>query len=108
MIAVRPKDINDLKRVIDDALKNGKLVYISATPCSECEEFEALLETLLTKDELNMIIKVDIPDDDEIVNYVLNDLGIPGSPTVITPNTILDDFDTYELAVKVREYIRRK
>jgi hypothetical protein len=87
-------------------LKESKIIYISAHPCADCTAFEALLETMLTEDELKKIIKIDTPNDEEIIDFLINDIGIKGAPAIIFLNKIIDDFDVYELAKKVKEIVK--
>jgi len=106
MIVVRPKSKDEFKKIIDDARKSNLLVYISAYPCPECEIFEASLEELNVKTD--RIVKVDVPADDWAIEYVLNELNAPGSPSVVLPNgKILDDFDPIELAQKVKAIVEK-
>jgi len=101
MKTVRPSSKEEFRRVVEEAKKTGKLVYIAAYPCPECEQFEASLEELgLDKDD--RILKIDVPPDDWAVDYVLNELGVPGAPSVIKPDgEIMDDFDPVVLALRV-------
>jgi len=107
MRVVRPTDIREFKRVIEDARKSNLLVYISAYPCPECEIFESSLEELGIGSS-DRIVKVDVPAEDWAVEYVVNELGIPGAPVVILPDgKVLDDFDPVELALKVKSIVEK-
>ena len=102
MIVVRPRSREEFKRVVEEARRSGKLVYISARPCLECEVFEEALERLGV--DTSRIVKVDVPDEDWAIDFVLNELGVSGAPSVLAPDgEILDDFDPIELARKVKE-----
>jgi len=105
MIVVKPRDLNEFRKVVEDAKKQGKVIYIAAYPCPECEIMDASLEELgLANDD--RIIKIDTPSDDWAVDYVLNELKVSGAPSVILPNgLILDDPDPVELALKVKKYV---
>jgi len=105
MIVVRPRDLEEFRKVVEEAKKQGKVVYIAAYPCPECEIMDASLEELgLANDD--RIVKIDTPDDDWAVDYVLNELKVPGAPSVILPSgEILDDPDPVELALKVKRYV---
>ena len=106
MIVVRPKSKEDFERIIKEAAEEGKLIYISANPCPECETFEAAIEELNV--ETDKIVKVDVPAEDWAVDYVINELGVPGSPSIVLPDgKILDDFDPIELAKKVKKLVER-
>jgi hypothetical protein len=107
VIVVKPRSVEELKKVIEEARKEGKFVYISAYPCAECEAFEALLEVLFSPEELSKIIKIDAPNDDDIIEYIVDGLGVSGAPSVITPDgNIIDDFDVYEIAKKLKKLFR--
>ncbi len=107
MIVVRPKSKEDFNKIIKEAKEEGKLIYISANPCPECEIFEASLEELNV--ETDKIVKVDVPAEEWAVDFVLNELGVPGSPSIITPDgKILDDFDPIELAKKVKAIAKKE
>jgi hypothetical protein len=57
-------------------------------------------------DDTSSIVKVEVPADEEIIDYIIQ-LGVKGAPCVITPSgEILDDFDVYELARKVVKYVK--
>jgi hypothetical protein len=103
VIVVRPRSVEELKKVIEEARKEDKFVYISAYPCAECEAFEALLEVMFSPEELSKIIKIDTPNDDDIIEYIVDGLRVNGAPSVIAPDgDIIDDFDVYELAKKLK------
>ena len=106
MIVVRPKDLGEMRKAIQEAKQQGKLIYIAAYPCPECEQFEAAIEELgLDKDD--RIVKIDVPPEDWAVDYVLHELNVPGSPSVILPDgRILDDFDPIELALKTKKVLQ--
>lgn len=102
MIVVKPRSREEFKRVVEEARRSGKLVYVSARPCPECEVFEEALERLGV--DTSRIVKVDVPDEDWAIDFVLNELGVSGAPSVLAPDgEILDDFDPIELARKVKE-----
>ncbi|MCL7388714.1 MAG: hypothetical protein LZ173_02090 [Thaumarchaeota archaeon] len=103
MIVVKPKSVEELKKIVEEARKEGKFVYISAYPCAECEAFDALLEVMFSPEELSKIIKIDTPNDDDIIEYIVDGIGIKGAPSVVAPDgNIIDDFDVYELAKKLK------
>jgi len=103
VIVVKPSSVEELKKLLEEARKEGKFVYISAYPCAECEAFEALLEVMFSPEELSRIIKIDTPNDDDIIVYLVELLGVDGAPSVIAPDgDIIDDFDVYELAKKLK------
>jgi len=103
VIIIRPKSVEELKKIMEEARKEGKFVYISAYPCAECEAFDALLEVMFSPEELSRIIKIDTPNDDDIIEYIVDGLGVNGAPSVIAPDgDIIDDFDVYEIAKKVK------
>jgi hypothetical protein len=102
VIVVKPSSVEELKKIVEEARKEGKFVYISAYPCAECEAFEALLEVMFSPEELSKIIKIDTPNDDDIIEYIV-ELGVNGAPSVVAPDgDIIDDFDVYELAKKLK------
>ena len=102
MIKVSVKSVDDIKQLLE--ANEGKLIYISAYPCADCEAFEALLETMLG--DTDSIVKVEVPVDEEVIDYIVN-LGIKGAPSIILPDgKVLDDFDVYELAKKVVKYVK--
>ena len=106
MHVVRPRSREEFARILEDARRSGRLVYVSAHPCPECEAFEAALEELGV--DTSKMVKVDVPDEDWAVDYVLNELGVSGAPSVLTPDgETLDDFDPVELARKVKKYMER-
>ena len=103
MIVVKPSSVEELKKLLEKARKEGKFVYISAYPCAECEAFEALLEVMFSPEELSRIIKIDTPNDDDIIEHIVDGIGIKGAPSVIAPDgDIIDDFDVYKLAKKLK------
>jgi len=107
MIYRRPKSLEEMKRIVEETLKSGKLLYVAAYPCPECEIFEASLEELGIANS-DKIVKLDVPADDWAVDFVLNELGVSGSPSVIAPDgRIVDDFDPVELAKKVKEIVEK-
>jgi hypothetical protein len=107
MNTIKPRSVDELKEILERARRDGKIVYIAAYPCADCTAFEALLETMLTEDELNEIIKVDTPsDNEEIIDFLINDIGIKGAPAVIIGDEIIDDFDVYEIAKKVMKHVK--
>ena len=104
---MRPSSLEEFERVIKEAKEKGKLVYIAAYPCPECEQFEAALEEL-ELDKSDEILKIDVPPDEWAVDYVINKLNVPGAPSVIRPDgQIMDDFDPVELALKVAKVIKK-
>jgi len=95
-----------MKKIVEETKKQGKLLYISAYPCPECEQFEAALEELGANSD--QIIKLDVPPDNWAIEYVLEQLRVSGSPSVITPDgRTIDDFDPIELAKKVAQAIKK-
>lgn len=106
MNVVRPRNREEFVKILEEAKKSGKLVYISAYPCPECEIFEAALEELRV--DVAKIVKIDVPNEDWAIDFVLRELKIPGAPTVITPDgKVLDDFDPIVLAKRVKEYVEK-
>lgn len=106
MKVVRPKSKEELKRIVEEARSQGKIIYIAAYPCPECEIVDASLEEL-GADKNDNIIKVDVPPDDWAVEFVLNDLGVPGAPSMILPDgKVLDMPDPVELAMETAKRLR--
>ena len=106
MKVVKPRDKDEFKRVIAEAREKKLLIYIAAYPCPECEVFEAALEEL--KVDTAKIVKVDVPADDWAVDFVLNELKVPGSPTVVLPDgSMIDDPDPVEMALKVKQLVEK-
>ena len=113
METIRPRSKEEFKAILERAKAEGKLVYISANPCPECEQFEAALEVLAVQYKIDisgMIIKVDVPDEDWAVEFVLEELKLSGAPVVLNPkdNEVIDDFDPVELAKKVVQRLSGK
>jgi len=107
MIYRRPRNLEEMRQIVEEAMRSGKLIFIAAYPCPECEIFEASLEELGISDD-DRIVKLDVPADDWAVDFVLNELKVPGAPSVILPNgEILDDPDPVELALKVRDILEQ-
>lgn len=107
MIVKRPSSLDEFRRIVEDAKKSGRLLYIAAYPCPECEQFEAALEELGAANS-SKIVKIDVPPEDWAIDFVLGELKVPGSPSVITPDgRILDDFDPLDLARKVAREVGR-
>jgi hypothetical protein len=107
MNTIKPRSVDELKEILERARRDGKIVYIAAYPCADCEALEAILETTLSEDELSRIIKIDTPsDDDEIIDFLINDIGIKGAPAIICGDEIIDDFDVYEIAKKVMKHVK--
>ena len=106
MIYRRPKNLEEMKRIVEETLKSGKLLYIYSYPCPECEIFEASLEELGIANS-DKIVKLDVPADDWAVEYVLEELKVPGSPTVVLPDgSMIDDPDPVEMALKVKKVLK--
>jgi len=104
MKVVRPSSRDEFKKVVEDAKRDGLLVYISSYPCPDCEIFEASLEELGV--ETSKIVKIDVPDEEWAIEFVLDELAVPGSPSIILPNgKVLDDYDAVELAMKVKKIV---
>jgi hypothetical protein len=106
MNIIKPRSVDELKEILEKARRDGKIIYIAAYPCPECEALEAILETTLSEDELSRIIKIDTPSDDDVIDFLLNEVGIKGAPAVITGNEVIDDFDVYEIAKKVIRHVK--
>jgi len=107
MIYRRPRNLDEMRQIVEETLKSGKLLYIAAYPCPECEIFEASLEELGIHDD-DRIVKLDVPAEDWAVDFVLNELNVPGSPTVILPDgSVIDDPDPVDIALKVKEVLER-
>ena len=106
MIVRRPGSLDEMRRIVEEALRGGRLLYVAAHPCPACERFEAALEELGAAGD-DRIVKLEVPPDDWAVDYVLNELGVPGAPTVILPGgRVLDDPDPVELALKTCKELR--
>ena len=106
MIIVRPRDIEEFRSVVSEAKNSGKLVYISAHPCPECKAFELALRALGV--DTSRIVKIDVPSEDWAVEYVVEELGVAGAPSVLLPDGgVLDDVDPLELARKVKRYLEK-
>ena len=111
MRTVRPSSKEELKAVIESAIAEGKLVYISAYPCPECEQFEEALKLLAEKENVkieDVIVKVDVPADDWAVQYILEELKLTGAPVVLSKDETIDDFDPVELAKKVIQKVKTR
>lgn len=108
METVRPSSAEEFRRIVEEARRQGRLIYIAAYPCPECEQFEAAIEEL-GLDNDPRILKVDVPPDEWAVDFVLNELNVPGAPSIVKPDgEIMDDFDPVELALKVARTLGKK
>lgn len=108
---IRPSSKEEFRAILEKAKDEGKLVYISANPCPECEQFESALEVLALKYNVDVsakIVKIDTPPDDWAVEFVLEELKLSGAPVVLDlkRGEVIDDFDPVELAKKVVERVR--
>jgi len=104
---VRPSSREEFRRLVEEARRGGLLLYVSAAPCPGCESFEAALKELGV--DTSGIVKVVVPPDEWAVGFVLEELGVSGAPSVVTPEgEVLDDFDPVALAARVRELAGKK
>ena len=106
MIIVKPRSKDEFRKIVEEARKSSRLVYISAHPCPECKAFELALRALGV--DTSRIVKIDVPSEDWAVEYVVEELGVAGAPSVLLPDGgVLDDVDPLELARKVKKYLEK-
>ena len=106
MIIVKPRSKDEFRKIVEEARKSSRLVYISAHPCPECKTFELALKTLGV--DMSRIVKIDVPNEDWAIEYVVEELRVSGAPSVLLPDGgVLNDFDPRELARKVKRYLEK-